>query len=283
MDKYVSNLKNKILQSIQDVEKLDCCMLQKSGLIIPQLEKAFEELKQFTLNYSFKNDADEIYFFKEVKPQLFCQLVYYNKVHNLEMRMPTGSIEDRKSYLDRALSRIRYFFDMNTDFYQYYRSGSTHLDSFYFLRGKPDIQLLLDSFYFERDALFSTCYDFKLTKIIANEMLEIYINTKLSELCNKYDEVDNKSDLPKVKVSWTGKKSELIELIYAWVEANSFNHGKISIKELVDYIEKVFNINLGDYYHVFLDMRGRKGDSRTIFLNKMIKLLNDRMDNADKK
>jgi RteC protein. len=282
MDKYVSNLKNTILKSIQDIEKLDCCMLQKSGLIIPQLEKAFEELKFFIINYSFINDAEEIYFFKEVKPQLFCQLVYYNKVHNLEMRMPTGSINDRKSYLDRALSRIRYFFDMNTDFYQYYRSGSTHLDKFYFLRGKPDIQLLLDSFYFERDALFSTCYDFKLTKIIANEMLEIYINTKLSELYNPYDD-DIKSDLPKVKVSWTGKKSELIELIYAWIEANSFNNGKISIKEIVDYIEKMFNINLGDYYHVFLDMRGRKGSSRTIFLDKLIKLLNDRMDNADKK
>ena len=283
MDKYVSNLKNKIFQEIQEVEKKECSLSQKSQLIISLLESAFEELKSFITNYSFKNDADEIYFFKEVKPQLFSKLVYYNKVHNLEMRMPTGSIDDRKSYLDRALSRIRYFFDMNIDLYQYYRSGSTHLDRFYFLRGKPDIQLLLDSFYFERDALFSTCYDFKLTKIIANEMLEIYINTKLSELSNKYDEADNNSDLPKVKVSWTGKKTELIELVYAWIGAESFNHGKINIKELVDYIENVFNINLGDYYHVFLDMRGRKGDSRTIFLNKLIKLLNERMDNADKK
>ena len=283
MEKFVSTLKDKILQNSQVIEKMECSAMHKSALIVSKLENAFEELKSFIINYSFRNDAEEIYFFKEVKPQLFSQLVYYNKIHNLEMRMPTGSIDDRKSYLDRALSRIRYFFDMNTDFYQYYRSGSTHLDRFYFLRGKPDIQLLLDSFYFERDTLFSTCYDFKLTKIIANEMLEIYINTKLSELNNQYDDIDIKSDLPKVKVSWTGKKTELIEQIYAWIEANSFNHGKISIKELVDYIEKVFNINVGDYYHVFLDMRGRKGDSRTIFLNKMKKLLNDRMDNADKK
>jgi hypothetical protein len=283
MEKYVSNIKKKIYQEIQGIEKLNCNNIQESKLIISLLEKAFEDVKSFIVNYSFKDESEEIYFFKEIKPQLFCQLVYHNKVYNLEMRMPTGSVDDRKAYLVRALSRINYFFDMNTDFYQYYRSGSTHLDNFYFLRGKPDIQLLLDSFYFERDALFSTCYDFKLTKIIANEMLEIYINSKLAELCAKYDDADNKSDLPKVKVSWTGKKTELIELIYAWIEANSFNHGKISIKEIVDYMEKMFNINLGDYYHVFLDMRGRKGSSRTIFLDKLIKLLNDRMDNADKK
>ena len=283
MEKFVSTLKDKILQNSQVIEKMECSAMQKSALIVSKLEDAFEELKSFIINYSFRNDAEEIYFFKEIKPQLFSQLVYHNKIYNIEMRMPTGSLEDRKQYLTQVQSRIKYFFDMNTDFYQYYRTGSTHLDQFYFLRGKPDIQLLLDSFYFERDALFSTCYDFKVTKIIANEMLAIYISSKLSDLDYQQINSDNNSYLPKVKISWTGKKTELIELTYAWIEAESFNHGKINIKEIVDYIEKMFNINLGDYYHVFLDMRGRKGSSRTIYLDKLIKLLNERMDNADKK
>jgi hypothetical protein len=179
-------------------------------------------------------------------------------------------------------NRIKYFFDMNLDFYQYYRSGSTHLDRVYFLRGKTDIQLLLDSFYLERDSKFSTCYDFKVTKILANEMLSVYINSKLSEL--EYPQVqsnyEDSKPFPKVKITWTGKKSELTELIYAWIEAESFNHGNVNIKELVNYIETVFNIDLGDFYHVFLEMRERKG-SRTIYLDKL-RLLNERMNNADK-
>ena len=84
-----------------------------------------------------------------------------------------------------------------------------------------------------------------------------------------------------MKITWTGKKAELIEQIYAWVEANSFNHGNVSIKELVNHIENVFNIDLGDFYHVFLEIRERKG-SRTLYLDKLIKLLNERMDNADR-
>ena len=284
MKNYISNLKNRIVQDIQRIEEMECDnTLQKSGLIIPLLEKAFDELKIFIAKYSFKDDFEEIRFFKEVKPQLFSQLVYHNNIYNIEMRMPTGSVNDRKRYLERIQDRIKYFFDMNLDFYQYYRSGNTHLDNIYFLRGKPDVQLLLDSFYYERDTDFSTCYDFKVTKILANEMLSVYINSKLSELDKST--LQNTSDinvaLPKVKITWTGKKAELVEQIYAWIEANSFNHGNVNIKELVNYIESVFNIDLGDFYHIFLEMRARKG-SRTIYLDKLIKLLNDRMDNADR-
>ena len=285
MEKYVSALKSKMFQEIQEVEKKEYNALQTSGIIIPMLEKAFDELKGFIATYSFKDDAEEIHFFKQVKPQLFSQLVYYNKVYNIEMRMPTGSINDMKAYLERIQNRIKYFFDTNLDFYHYYRSGSTHLDRFYFLRGKPDIQLFLDSFYFERDNLFSTCYDFKVTKILANDMLSVFINTRLSELenLNYQNSNDSSSSFPKVKLTFTGKKAELIEQIYAWMEAENFNNGNTNIKELVDYIENVFNIDLGDFYHVFLEMRERKGSSRAIYLDKLAKLLNDRMDKADKK
>jgi len=284
MKEFVSKIKERVYSEIQTIDSSEKSILQTHPQTIYILERAFEELKSFIDTYSFKDELEEISFFKEIKPQLFSQLVYHNKVYNIEMRMPTGSINDRKIYLERIQNRIKYFFDMNLDLYQYYRSGSTHLDRVYFLRGKPDVQLLLDSFYFERDTKFSTCYDFKVTKILANEMLSVYINSKLSELelPNNHSQLGNNTFLPKVKITWTGKKAELTEQIYAWVEANSFNHGNVSIKELVNYIENVFNIDLGDFYHVFLEIRERKG-SRTLYLDKLIKLLNERMDNADRK
>ncbi|MBK5719534.1 RteC domain-containing protein [Dysgonomonas sp. Marseille-P4677] len=283
MKKYVSTLKNKILRDIQEIEKKGYTTLQTSKLIIPILENAFEELKLFINNYSFKDKSEEIKFFKETKPRLFSLLVYHSKVYNIEMRMPTGSVEDRKAYLQRVQNRIKYFFDMNLDFYQYYRSGNTHLDYIYFLRGKPDIHLLLDSYHFEKDSSFSTCYDFKVTKILANEMLAAYVDSKLAELDKCPNSMENYLILPKIRITWTGKKAELVEQIYAWIEAASFNNGNVTIKDLVDYIEIVFNIDLGDYYHIFIEIRERKGDSRTTYLDKLIKLLNDRMNQADKK
>lgn len=76
------------------------------------------------------------------------------------------------------------------------------------------------------------------------------------------------------------KKVDLVELIYSWEGINCFNNGNVSIKELAQYIEFVFNIDLGDYYNTFKDIRARKG-SRTQFLDKLIKYLNERMDNQD--
>ncbi len=172
MDKYVSTLKEQVLRNILKIEKTECTMLQKSDLIIPQLEKSFGELKLFIIDYTFKDDTEEIRFFKEIKPQLFSQLSFYSRVYDLEMKIPTGSLDDQKMYLRRVQDQIKYFFDMNLDFYQYYRSGSIYLDHFYFLRKKPDIRQIPDCFHFERDNNFSTCYDFKVTEIPANDSLQ---------------------------------------------------------------------------------------------------------------
>lgn len=282
MEQFIRNIKENINKEIQIIELEENNIFQKSISIISLLEAAFDKLKEFVSNYSFESQTEEITFFKETKPQLFSILIYHRKIYNLEMRMPTGSQIDKKNYLEGMLARIKYFFDTNADFYQYYRSGSTHLDRYYFLRGKPDIQLILDCFYFERDSKFSTSFDFKVAKMIANERLTVYINNKLLNTNNPECNISESLSFPKIRLTWTAKKAELVEQIYSWDSVGCFNNGKTNIKELAEYIETVFNINLGDFYHTFLEIRERKG-SRTLFLDKMIKLLEERMDDLDNK
>ena len=78
------------------------------------------------------------------------------------------------------------YFDNNLDFYKYYRTGSNFLDHKYFVRGKYDIRLTLDTFYFETDPLFSTSHDYKVAKIIANDLLQVYLEDTISSLERKY-------------------------------------------------------------------------------------------------
>jgi hypothetical protein len=113
MERFISKLEENILRHIRDVEKMECRQLQKSRLIIPQLEKDFEGLKSFIANYSFKDEREEIVFFKEVKPRLFSRLIYCYNVYNIEIMMPADSPGDKKEYLKRIQDGIRYFFDMN--------------------------------------------------------------------------------------------------------------------------------------------------------------------------
>ncbi len=282
MKQFIKDIKESINKEILLIESEENNIFQKSISIITLLESTFDKLKEFVSNYKFDDQQDEITFFKETKPQLFSILIYHRKVYNLEMRMPTGSNLDKKNYLEGILARIKYFFDNNADFYQYYRSGSTHLDKYYFLRGKPDIQLILDCFYFERDTKFSTSFDFKVAKMIANERLTVYINNKLLNISNLQQSVPEYLSLPRTKLTWTAKKAELVEQIYAWDSAGCFNNGNTNIKELAEYIETVFNINLGDFYHTFLEIRERKG-SRTLFLDRLVNYLEERMDRLDNK
>ncbi len=86
---------------------------------------------------------------------------------------------------------------------------------------------------------------------------------------------------PRIKMTWTGNKVDLVELIYAWETAGCINHEHASIKKIVAYIEVIFNIDLRDYCHTFRELCNRV--KRTAFLDRLIKFLNDWMDEADRK
>jgi hypothetical protein len=82
------------------------------------------------------------------------------------------------------------------------------------------------------------------------------------------------------KLFWTGNKTDLIELLYALQSSKCINSGTTDIKELASHFEHFYNVDLGNYYHTFIDIRSRK-TSKTRFLDKLIEMLNQRMDSLD--
>ena len=88
----------------------------------------------------------------------------------------------KKEYLKKKLDVIQDFNDKILDFYRYYRSGATYLDAAYFVRGQPDTEQYLETFYYERDPQFSTNADFKVAKIMANDMLEVYLKNEIDKI-----------------------------------------------------------------------------------------------------
>ena len=94
------------------------------------------------------------------------------------------------------------------------------------------------------------------------------------------DKLFDKNSLTNTKHTWTDTKSALVELIYAVHAEQSVNSGNIDLKVLALVFEKIFNIELGDIYRIFLEIRGRKGE-RTTYLNRLVVALNKRMNDAD--
>lgn len=135
------------------------------------------------MDYEFSSEEEEIYFFKQTKPQLVSQLIYHCQVYNIEMNRPHGGTDIQREYLNKELENLQDYIDRRPEFYSYYRLGSTHNDVCYFTRGKFRIGLqYLEPTLSEREPRYSTNCDYKLAKILANERLEILLKSQLDEL-----------------------------------------------------------------------------------------------------
>ena len=244
-------------------------------LDIELILKSLSELKSQLLIKGFSNIKDEIFFFKNQKPVILSKLIYYNAVYKIETKKPYGAKPIRK-YLKKELRKLKRFYDNNLDFYKYYRSNNSFLDEKYFVRGKHDIKLWMDTYYFQSVHTFSTSHDYKVAKIIANDLIQVYIEDQLYKKFKK-----NKSKTQK-KLKWTGSKVALIELIYALHYQNVFDNGNNDIREVAQYFESVFEIDLGNFYQTYLELRNRKMN-RTKFLDALREELIRRMDEQDEK
>ena len=91
---------------------------------------------------------------------------------------------------------------------------------------------------------------------------------------------DKSQRKPNVKMIWTAPKVSLIELIYALHSEGVFNNGAADLKDIADYFEHIFDIDLGQYRRTFHEIRARKVD-RTKFIMTLNETLVKRMDNAD--
>ena len=159
-------------------------------------------------------------------------------------------------------------------FYQYYRSGATYRDHYYFRRAKKELSPENGSFMLEEDSVMSTGYDLLAARLIAVEMLLGYLNRKILLAVEGPDTVQEKEH------HWTDRKAAAVELIYGIWAMGSVDSGKASIVELVMLFEQIFHIDLGDVYHTFISMRNRK-NSRTAYLDQMREQLLKRMDETD--
>ncbi|HCY80987.1 MAG TPA: tetracycline regulation of excision, RteC [Xanthomarina gelatinilytica] len=269
---------NRSLDLIES-EKED--ILEKAEEGIKTTKQSLDALNTFILKMKFKSTSDEIHFFKIIKPHVFSKLIYYQKLFNIESKRPRSSNKAQIKYFNQHIDRLQNYFNDHLEFYHYYRRGATFLDEHYFVRGKADIRLFPDTFSFFIDDKFSTSHDSTVATILAYDMLIVYLKTEIDKLENSngmetvMNPFQNQS-----RLFWTANKTDLIELIYALQSCGVINSGTADIKEMATACERLFNIDLGDYYRAYLEIRSRK-TNQTKFLDKMKDSLITRMESAD--
>jgi hypothetical protein len=190
------------------------------------------------------------------------------------MDRPLG-IDKQREYLKDLLNDIDKYNSKRLDFIRYYRSGSSRFDSLYFLRGQADTEQYMETFSHEFDPNFTTNCDFKVAKILSNDMLSDFLMREIEALNDNGNLTMGTFGFPATKLTWKGTKAEFQEQVLAWDSAATF--GDVPSTQLHSYMENVFNIQVDRKLSRVLDDLKTRNEP-TPFINKLKNLLLRRMD-----
>ena len=276
---YVS-LHSEMVNELERIEKEGLSPIEYARRGIETAKFALERLRQHVIEHGFADEETEISFFKEVKPQFMSKLIFFQKLYDLEVKRPlkVDKINAGK-YFRGEIRKVKKHYKKNAALYSYYKSGQTMMDKVYFLRRSGDLQYTEDS-YMIVDTSFQTLHDSTISEFVADEAYCAYLYGQLALVDTVQQTLGFIQNQPSKGLRWTGSKTALTELIYALYSAGVLNDGNADVKDIVVEISQAFNIDLGNFYRTFQEIRLRKKD-RVSFLNQLIDRLEDRMNYWD--
>lgn len=262
-DRFYTALENQL----SEITLSDTPLIEQYRASIMVSKKAMNKLKNYISSYAFENTFEEVHFFKEIKPKFYSKYIYFINIHNFLLQKPTGGQSIQQDYINMHLFELKTFFDHNRAFYSYYRSGMRQMDENYYTRGGFDVHAELEDF--EEDEQYSTSHDYKLSKIIAHERFQEYLNLELARVGNEdLVALNGRKIFPFPHPQWTASQTDAAELLYALQTSCAVNNGNIEINELVAIWEFVFQMEIKEPYHKLLDITKRQKEM-FVFLTRL--------------
>jgi hypothetical protein len=256
---FADELYENMQEKLDEVQQTQKELIVKQSNYIEIIKSHTYGLKNYMYQYEFKSPQEEIDFFKNIKPRFVSLLLFHNELFEIEVSKPLETQDIIKHYIS-GLHKGQTFINANMEYYKYYHLSSSYLDSKYFLPDKNH-ETGADVMY---DSRFCTPYDHKFCMLKAYELLKEHL-TKAIDRLSKPPELE-----------WTASKISLIELIYAFHAYGVFNKSATDVKEIATYFEKVFCVDLGNYYRCLRDIQMRK-NGKTFFLDELKGKLKERL------
>ena len=260
------------MQAIGNDYETELEQVEQSYLAIGQY---MQQLKQQFMQEKSSEEA-MVFFFKEVKPYFLSQMIYMAEVYRMLANQPCGNKKAIKRYYYKEQKLVTRFISDNQAFYMYFKSERTHRDKEYFSK-EVSADRVPETNFIYIDEEFSTYHSTLLSMLLAYERLSNYLQNKTSRTCSETQAFSTKlSDL-----KWTENKVKLIELGYSIHAMGVCNNGQADIKQIMRGLEVLFNVELGNYYSVFLKNIRMRKKNVTIFLDELKNSLIRRMDDLD--
>ncbi|MFN8254207.1 MAG: RteC domain-containing protein [Bacteroidales bacterium] len=265
-------------KELQQIEKTTPNPIERYEKMVRASVNNYADLKQKLKEHQFADPSSEIHFFKNVHPQAISKIHYYTALAKYYCHLAGfTTVKEKKCHCKKTLKLLINYNSHYQHIITYYKSGKSDFDTKYFLRENSDYPVALEDCLSLMDKDISTGYDLILARYLAYSKLSEFL---LSEI-KRFETDDKNTQLGEggVFFDWTGSKIELIELMYAAWAKGSVSNGQITITELATTVQKVFKIELGDYYHAFTEIKNRKNP--TLFLDNLRNALIKKIDEKE--
>ncbi|WP_235526114.1 RteC domain-containing protein [Pedobacter sp. Leaf216] len=266
----------------KDLEMLKRDRLSKSMMLkqaMLTVQQYLDDLRGFVEHYQFTDKEEEIWFFKVEKPRFARWLIFYSELLNIDTTKPLGINNKLKDHYNEQIRYINRFYRTHEFQYQYYRLGTDELDHLFFLRGASSKDIRLSSVP-RVDPSFGTGHEYLFSRFMAFEMLQGHLNDLMVDQHHSLGS-RQPANFDTGKLKWTGESLNLIEIVYGLYSTGQINNGKTELSEIAEVFQRVFQVNLNRYYRRFVEIKQRKGMSKTRFLDEMREALRKKIDDAN--
>ncbi|WP_341222131.1 RteC domain-containing protein [Polaribacter atrinae] len=273
--KNILELKKSYELSIKKIEGKNLKKDEELKLKLKEAKKYLHQIRVYVRTLSFKNTQEEITFFKNIKPGICGEIKFFKIQMAYKTEKPFVSIEKQKKHIHKELRSLESKKKKNLNFYRYIKQGQTALDEMYFVRGNEQLALFSQTDYPDIDPEFTTSHDLLASEVVTYELLSNYFKQELHCLANLesgcYDTFSTK--MTSDNFTWTASKTDLVELIYALKVTGAINGGDTQMKEITEVFGQLFNVDLGNYYKTFGEIKNRQNNQAKFLSNLSLNLI----------
>lgn len=109
------------------------------------------------------------------------------------------------------------------------------------------------------------------------KMQKFLTTPQVPPLSNFPSSAETPSENPAPPLQWTGNTLDLVELIYGLSEMGCIDNGETPLKVLAPALYEFFGLDTKECYRYYSAIKLRKNPSRTYFIDKMQKKLNEKI------
>ena len=169
------------IRQLQQFSKTEILLIEDSFNIA---RRYWFDIESRLESYSFKHKADEMYFYRNIKPLFTSVMEYYCLRYKAVLFKPARGRTQLSLYWINELQRIDHFYKRHCEFYRYWVGGCTDNDEIYFSRPPEAANKLSKRSTRKRTNSF---YDDIAARILGYQEYRRYIELEMISLLHDND------------------------------------------------------------------------------------------------